>query len=454
MANSAEDIRRWEAAAAKGDLASQHLLALALRSGDGIAPDKERGTALLFDAAEKGEKDAMASVGVAYYFGDAVPKNHRLAMKWYLAGAAAGSAYGACNVGDLFDDSDEFPKNPIEAMAWFACSLDQIDEAWGRMRLIAGKLSERGLDASALRAKQIYDALRAGGPLELTGDFKPASAQDDESSGSERGPVTMLSFLARFHHYCRTNYSAALLRHELLKGESLIYLPAADPLPGEPELVGGQMRLGCLGKDEQKRTALFVFDDASLAREKFGREKSYAVPPETLRELIGKLGVQRVVLNAGLPDAWICDLDPVAPPVVMSSPETDPEDPAGYYKLLGVRPSATVMQIMEAYERFKKKHENDPEALSRGEAAYAVLSDLFRRGEYNKDHSERTKVDADNARRIEEAWLMARNTDHWNSHISSVGNLNYEDLSRARNTGSSCALPFVVFLATMAWVLW
>jgi acyl-coenzyme A synthetase/AMP-(fatty) acid ligase len=59
------------------------------------------------------------------------------------------------------------------------------------------------------------------------------------------------------------------------------------------ELGAGQMRLGCLGKDEQERTALFVFDDAILAREKFGREKSYAVPPSTLRELIGKLGVQR-----------------------------------------------------------------------------------------------------------------------------------------------------------------
>ena len=55
MANSAEDIRRWEAAAAKGDLASQHLLALALRAGDGVAPDKERGMTLLFDAAEKGD---------------------------------------------------------------------------------------------------------------------------------------------------------------------------------------------------------------------------------------------------------------------------------------------------------------------------------------------------------------------------------------------------------------
>lgn len=454
MANSAEDIRRWEAAAAKGDLASQHLLALALRAGDGVAPDKERGMTLLFDAAEKGEKDAMASVGVAYYFGDGVPKNHRLAMKWYLAGAAAGSAYGACNVGDLFDDSDEFPKNPVEAMAWFACSLDQIDAAWDRMRLIAGQLSEQGLDASALRAKQIYDALRAGGPLELTGDFKPASAPDEEPAGSGRGPVTLLSFLARFHHYCRADYSATLLRHELLKGGSSIYLPAANPLPGEPELGAGQMRLGCLGKDEQERTALFVFDDAFLAREKFGREKSYAVPPDTLRELIGKLGVQRVVLNAGLPDAWICDLHLDAPASFTPPPVIDREDPEGYYKLLGVRPSATGIQIMQAYDRFKKKHENDPEALSRGEAAYDVLRDLFRRAEYNKDHSERTKVDARNARSIEEAHLMARDLDDWNPYTPVSGKLSFDDLSRARNTGSSCALPFVLFLATMAWVLW
>jgi hypothetical protein len=454
MANSAEDIRRWEAAAAKGDLASQHLLALALRAGDGIAADKERGTTLLFEAAEKGEKDAMASVGVAYYFGDGVPKNHRLAMKWYLAGAAAGSAYGVCNVGDLFDDSDEFPKNPVEAMAWFVCSLDQIDAAWDRMRLIAGQLSEQGLDTSALRAKQIYEALRAGGPLELTGDFNPASAPGEESAGSERGPVTLLSFLARFHHYCGTNYSAALLRHELLKGESSIYLPAADPLPGEPELGAGQMRLGCLGKDEQERTALFVFDDAILAREKFGREKSYAVPPSTLRELIGKLGVQRVVLNAGLPDAWICDLHLDAPAAATPPPVKDPEDPEGYYKLLGVRPSATGIQVMEAYERFKKKHENDQEALSRGEAAYAVLRDLFRRAEYNKDHSERTKIDARNARSIEDAFALARSEEARRAYLPENNGLGFDDLSRARNTGSSCALPFVLFLATMAWVLW
>jgi hypothetical protein len=266
--------------------------------------------------------------------------------------------------------------------------------------------------------------------------------------------VTLLSFLARFHHYCGTNYSAALLRHELLKGESSVYLPAIDPPPGEPELGAGQMRLGCLGKDEQERTALFVFDDAILAREKFGREKSYAVPPETLRELIGKLGVQRLVLNAGLPDAWICDLHLDAPAAVTPPPVIDREDPEGYYKLLGVRPSATGIQVMEAYERFKKKHENDQEALSRGEAAYAVLRDLFRRAEYNKDHSERTKIDARNAQNIEEAFALARSEEARKAYLPENNGLGFDDLSRARNTGSSCALPFVLFLGTMVWVLW
>lgn len=454
MANSADDVFRWEAAAAKGDLAAQHLLALALRTGDGVEADKARGTALLFEAAEKGDKDAMSSVGVAYYFGDGVQKNHKLAMKWYLAAAAAGSSYGICNVGDLFDDSDEFPKNPVEAMAWFACSLDQIETAWARMRAISGRLSEQGLEVSALRAKQVYDALRAGVPLELTGDFKPASAPVEESNDSERGPVTLLTFLARFHHYCGTNYTAALLRHELLKGESSIYLPAADPLPGEPQIGPGQMRLGCLGNDEQGRIALFVFDDAILAREKFGRGKSYAVPPTTLRELIGKLGVQRVVLNAGLPDAWICELYAAAPAVAAPSLEVDPEDPEGYYQLLGVSPSATDLQIMEAHERFKKLHMNDPAVLSRGEAAYAVLRDLFRRAEYDKNHSESTRRQARNKAHIEDAFLMARSQDSLRLPELNNGGLDYQDLHGAKNTGGACVLPFVVFLAAMAWLMW
>ena len=77
MGNSPGDIRKWEQQAQAGDLDAMHLLALALRSGDGVAMDKDRGFDLLMEASDQGHMHAPASIGVAYYFGDGVRKGKR-----------------------------------------------------------------------------------------------------------------------------------------------------------------------------------------------------------------------------------------------------------------------------------------------------------------------------------------------------------------------------------------
>jgi hypothetical protein len=58
------------------------------------------------------------------------------------------------------------------------------------------------------------------------------------------------------------------------------------------------------------------------------------------------------------------------------------------------------------------------------------------------------------ARSIEDAFALARSEEARRAYLPENNGLGFDDLSRARNTGSSCALPFVLFLATMAWVLW
>lgn len=409
MGNSPEDIRKWEVQAQAGDLDAKHLLALALRSGDGMAMAKDRGFDLLMEASDQGHMHAPASIGVAYYFGDGVPKNHQLAMKWYQAGAVAGSDYAIFNIADLFDDSDEITKNPPEAMAWFVCCLQDMPLAAERMRKIAPLLSEEGLDLAAQRAVQIQQALKQRQSLDLKGDFKPVPPESSELRDAQRSPVSLISFLLRFHLYSHSDYSEWALRTEVIEGESLIYLPAAETPDGVDAATPGQMRLACLGKDEKGNETLFAYDDAWHAKEKFEREKSYAVSSHTLVELIMKLKVKRLGLNAGLQDSCVLWLPAPAPEVVPEPVKVNYEDPEGYYALLGVSPAATGLTIMQKYQAYQEKNAHDHLALQRGAAAFAVLGDYLKRHTYDANQSERTRVQAKNNRRIEDARLMAMN---------------------------------------------
>lgn len=409
MGNSPGDIRKWEQQAQAGDLDAMHLLALALRSGDGVAMDKDRGFDLLMEASDQGHMHAPASIGVAYYFGDGVPKSHQLAMKWYQTGAAAGSEYAIFNIADLFDDSDEITKNPPEALAWFVCSLQGMPLAAERMRKIAPLLSEEELDLAAQRAVQIQQALKQRQSLDLKGDFRSVPPQSGEPRDAQRSPVSLISFLLRFHHYSQSEYSEWALRTEVIEGESLIYLPAADTPDGVAEATAGQMRLACLGEDEKGNTTLFAYDDAWHAKEKFEREKSYAVTSSTLVELIMKLKVKRLGLNAGLQDSCVLWLPAPAPEVVPEPVNVNPEDPEGYYALLGVSPAAASNVIRLKYEAYQEKNAHDPVALQRGAAAFAVLGDYFRRSTYDANQSEYTRRQARNNQRLEEARLMAMN---------------------------------------------
>jgi hypothetical protein len=77
--------------------------------------------------------------------------------------------------------------------------------------------------------------------------------------------------------------------------------------------------------------------------------------------------------------------------------------------LLGVSPAATGLTIMQKYQAYQEKNAHDHLALQRGAAAFAVLGDYLKRHTYDANQSERTRVQAKNNRRIEDARLMAMN---------------------------------------------
>lgn len=119
--------------------------------------------------------------------------------------------------------------------------------------------------------------------------------------------------------------------------------------------------------------------------------------------------MKRLGLNAGLQDSCVLCLPAPAPEVVPEPVTVNPEDPEGYYALLGVSPAAASNVIRLKYEAYQEKNAHDPVALKRGAAAFAVLGDNFRRSTYDVNQSEYTRRQDRNNQRLEEARLMAMN---------------------------------------------
>jgi Sel1 repeat len=469
MANSREDILLLEAKAQDGDLSAKHALGVAYRRGDGVAVDKAKGAGLIIEAADGGLKEALSSMGVCYYYGDGVPKNHRLAMKWFLSAASAGVASGFFNVADLFDDSDQIPKNPVESLAWFTCCLGVMPEAGERMTAIVGDLSDENLDRAAVRADQIMKAAQSGEPLDMIGAFAAATPIPGSVRGGESSKASLLSYLLFFNLRNDTPFSDGLLRREVLKGDSIVYLAAGGTVEKEviDRLAGvksNAMELACVIKDDQGDLILYVFDDARHIEAKFGRHMSYEVKCSGLTEIIENLGARHLAINVGLPNRYCCMIEnsqtakqtkpsraepKPAPKLKTDWDYIDSVDPKGYYAYFGVKPDADISTITDAYCTVLKECAGNDFVINEANTAYAVLSNPGKRLFYDTEQAGISRRGEEHRKQMA-AYNSAQSSGRW------TGKVNDSEPSQVRQTSSSgggCMLLLIPLFTGALWLL-
>lgn len=292
-----------------GDPDAMYHLAMRYRKGREVPQDLPRAVEWFLRAADLGHAHAQSSMGVRYYYGEGVPKNHRLALKWYLAGAAKKEPEAIFNVGDLFDDSDEIPKNPVETCAWmlvaaaygYQTALDRVDP------LVKG-FSEENLERAARRGAQIYARCEAGESLDASASFREAKPLPQAPVSKEGEMPSRLSLLIEFANLCDRENADQLLLHELVNGETKVYVRGKHGADGEPgrEAAPGNalMSFGCLEQLPDGTQAMLIYTDYLKLRTRHGDGPCLTVPSATMVEMMDKLQATALVVNAGTKSSY------------------------------------------------------------------------------------------------------------------------------------------------------
>lgn len=88
-------------------------------------PAETKTTDQLLKEAEKGDFDAMNSLGVAYQKGDGVVKDLPKALEWFQKSADGGNAWGQWNLGKLYANGRGVPRDQKKAFGLFAKAGEQ-----------------------------------------------------------------------------------------------------------------------------------------------------------------------------------------------------------------------------------------------------------------------------------------------------------------------------------------
>jgi hypothetical protein len=294
-----------------GDPDAMYHLAQRYRKGREVPQDLPRAVDWLLRAADLGHAHAQSSMGVRYYYGEGVPKNHRLAMKWYLAGAAKREPEALYNVADLFDDSDEILKNPVECCAWMLVAAAYgYMSALGRVDPLVKGLSAENLDLVARRGAQIFARCEAGQPLDPSPVFREAKPLPYVPYGEKETPPTRLSLLVEFAYRCETEQVDQVLMHELINGETPLYVlgepgDETDPAAPQPDPGHKLIHYHCRERLVDGSYGLLAFTDYQklCAYQKEG--PCLETPSGRLVEMMDKIGTLRFILNSGTPACYM-----------------------------------------------------------------------------------------------------------------------------------------------------
>lgn len=103
----------------KQHLGAMRNYAMGLIHGIGIRKDEERGIFWLKEAADRGDKIAMAGLARMWAFGDTCPRNYTMARIYVLKAVNAGEPEGANTLARMYETGTCYKKNYRKAYQWY-----------------------------------------------------------------------------------------------------------------------------------------------------------------------------------------------------------------------------------------------------------------------------------------------------------------------------------------------
>ena len=126
MAADSGQIKKWEAAAAKGDGEALTRLGRAHFDGDGVAKDSFKAFQYYKQAAEKGVAEAQNAMGFFHHYGGGGAKHDDAeSLRWYRKAADQGYPGAQFNLGMIYKDGTGVPKDLVESVKWFQLAANQ-----------------------------------------------------------------------------------------------------------------------------------------------------------------------------------------------------------------------------------------------------------------------------------------------------------------------------------------
>ncbi|MCX6867851.1 MAG: tetratricopeptide repeat protein, partial [Verrucomicrobia bacterium] len=111
---SSEQIANWRKAADKGNAEALFSLGVCYDQGAGVKQDKAEAAMWYRKAAELGHVIAQNNLGFCYANGQGVPKNEVEAVKWFHKSAEQGNAMSQYKLGTIYAFGEGVPKDEVE----------------------------------------------------------------------------------------------------------------------------------------------------------------------------------------------------------------------------------------------------------------------------------------------------------------------------------------------------
>lgn len=120
--------------------------------GEGVATDTQKAVVYYKEAALKGQPDAQNALGLFFYTGEIVGKDLPTARRWFIEAAQGGNADAMFNIGVMMANGDGGAKDMAMAYVWFKLAEEVgLEKAGAAVKELDGKLTvEEKAKAEAL----------------------------------------------------------------------------------------------------------------------------------------------------------------------------------------------------------------------------------------------------------------------------------------------------------------
>ncbi len=110
--------------------------------GDTLPADPQKAVVYYKEAALKGQPDAQNALGLLFYTGEIVGKDPAIARKWFLQAAKGGSADAMFNLGVMLVNGEGGDKDLVLAYVWFKLADEMgLEKGAAAVKELEGKLT-------------------------------------------------------------------------------------------------------------------------------------------------------------------------------------------------------------------------------------------------------------------------------------------------------------------------